>query len=297
MAWDSLITIDPEGPPWGVTRKEWNYANSKRHFGKVFIVIGIACLIMALISFVMYFQDQSIKTVSLSKIVDQKTDYTGKVAISAELKTDKSRQLPGTNKNVIYGNISIDVDEILNKTYRPKEDYGKKGFIPHKGISENLFHWEFLADSFYLKDGNARLELNLDKTQLPITNDYRADDDLITHYNDRPKSFKRSISVEYAKKVYPLTLDKWQDKRRLINIKREYLEDQQTATLIVQLDQGKIKKIESLQPGTLSDIKRGHKNGILALIISGLVFIILGAFLYRNGKRHREALIKFSDKD
>ena len=297
MAWDSLLTIDPEGPPLGVSLREWNYANTKRHFGKVFIVFGIVCLIIALIGDFMYFQNRSIKNLSLNEIVANKTDYTGKVAITAELKTDKSKQLPGTNKNVIYGIISIDADQLMDKTYRPKEDYGKKWFEPHKGMSENLFHWEFLADNFYLEDGNARLALKLDKTQLPITKDYRANLDVITHYDDQPKSFKREISVEYAGKTYPLALDKWQDKRRLINIKREFLEDRQTATLTVQLDQGKIKKIESLRIGTVSELKKEDKKGIAILKISGLVIIIFGALLYRNGKRHREALIRFSDRN
>ena len=297
MAWDSLITIDPEGPPLGVTRKEWNYANSKRHFGKVIIAIGIACLIMSLIGFVTYLQNQSIKTLALHEIVAQKTDYTGKVATTAELHADKSQQLPGTNKKVIYGKVSIDVDEIMNSPFKTGESGNSKALIPNKGLSENLFGWEFLADNFYLKDGSTRFDLKLDQDQLPVTHDTRADKDLTTHYNDRPKSFKRAISVEYAKKVYPLNLDKWQDKRRLIKIKREYLEDQQTATLIVQLDQGKIEKIESLRTGTLQEVKKEDKNGIVALIISAFVFIILGAFLYRNGKQHRQALVKLSDKN
>lgn len=292
MAWDSLITIDPDGPPLGVSRKEWNNANTKKRIGLVIIVIGAACLLAAVIVLVQQQLNQSTPTLSLNELLSKQTAFTGKGAITATLKSSDSKILPGTDKEVIYGNITIDAIESPDILFKRGENNMP---ITVKKTTEEIFHWQFFGKPLYLEDGKYRLNLPANLSQLPIVLDHKADFDLKRNYNDQPRSFSKIISVDYAGQRYPLKNKLWKSHKPTINIERKYLENKQTVTLIAQFEKGKIKKIESLTAGNRKDANKQSNDTAIALLLTGLIFMLGGALLNRNGKMHKDALIKRSN--
>jgi len=296
MAWDSLITIDPDGPPLGVTRKEWNYANTKKRLGLVIIAIGVASLIGAVTVLIQQQLNEFVPTLSLQELLSKKGAFTGKGAIIATLKGSNSKILPGTDKEVIYAKIAIDA---IEQPDEPLEHGKDRVLLPAKRTIEPLFHGQFYGKPLYLEDGNSRLNLNAKLDQLPIKVDHKAHFDLKLNYDKHPKSFSNIISVEYAGQVYPLKNKSEKDytpiKDPSINIKREYLENKQTVTLIAQFDKGKIKKIASLTLGNRENAKKQSTHTAIALFLTSLFFMLGGILLNHNGKRHRDTLLKRSN--
>lgn len=294
MAWDSFLTIDPEGPPIGVTRKEWNYAKTKKHFGQLITILGCIFLIFAVFGLLIDIVSKPINQITLNTLLTEKTNLSGRFAITAILKTDESRHLPGIEKEVVYGKINIIAKEITERVFEPGE---KNILIPVKPITQQLFNWEFISKSFYLIDGNNKLKLNLDLSQLPITIDHLAHKNLTINRDDQPKYFSQPISVEYAGKVYPINSEVFNYKKTHVTIEREYLIDKQTVTVIALLEKGKIKSIDSITLGTKVDRKEQNDKLAKLLFVTGVFFMFTGFFLFKNGKRHKEALIKFSSQN
>lgn len=142
---------------------------------------------------------EKIDGISIERAIAHEGDRIDLVRMEGRLVADRPLTMPDNqSEQVIRGRVKLSV--------RTASASGSDDANPPQ--EQTLWEWEETADKVFLSDGDRRIPLNFDLTNLPVATDL-GDLSPRTIYEGESARTSRPIAIEYGEKTYPLPLDIW----------------------------------------------------------------------------------------